>query len=156
MLEEIAANAEVFTCTADTTEPCDTVDCSAFDLYTAEFVLLPCRTPPAIRIVINQEETPVLDETIDRSRVIVVPQLLGLVLNITLDQFEDAIGLQVCVHTYVIVFDWCCIYSIPLCHSRKSARPKALCHPKKESSLNVLVLLTCTCHAMVYGALILR
>ena len=95
MLEEIAANAEFFTCTADTTEPCDTVDCSAFDLYTAEFVLLPCRTPPAIRIVINQEETPVLDETIDRSRVIVVPQLLGLVLNITLDQFEDAIGLQV-------------------------------------------------------------
>ncbi|CAI8013842.1 hypothetical protein GBAR_LOCUS8714 [Geodia barretti] len=95
VLEEIAANAEVFTCTADTTEPCDTVDCSAFDLYTAEFVLLPCRTPPAIRIVINQEETPVLDETIDRSRVIVVPQLLGLVLNITLDQFEDAIGLQV-------------------------------------------------------------
>ena len=114
MLEEIAANAEVFTCTADTTEPCDTVDCSAFDLYTAEFVLLPCRTPPAIRIVINQEETPVLDETIDRSRVIVVPQLLGLVLNITLDQFEDAIGLQVCVHTYDIVlgwFKWCC----PLC-----------------------------------------
>ena len=94
MLEEIAANAEVFTCTADTTEPCDTVDCSALG-HTAEFVLLPCRTPPAIRIVINKEETVVLDETIDSSRVTVVPQLLGLVLNITLDQFEDAIGLQV-------------------------------------------------------------
>jgi hypothetical protein len=95
VLEEIAANAEFFTCTADTTEPCDTVDCSAFDLYTAEFVLLPCRTPPAIRIVINQGETLVLDETIDHSGVIVVPQLFGLVLNITLDQFEDALGLQV-------------------------------------------------------------
>lgn len=93
MLEEIANNAVGFQCTADTTEPCRTVDC-AYQPYTAEFELLPCQSPvAAMRVVIKQGEALVLNETIDHSDAIQLSSFL--VLNITFDHFDDAVGLQV-------------------------------------------------------------
>ena len=96
MLAELAGNDGFFNCIADTTEPCDTVDCSSDLGYTAEFVLLPCLTPPAVRLVINQKKRAIVNRTLNHSAVIVVPELFNLILNITIHQFDDAIGLQVC------------------------------------------------------------
>ena len=54
----------------------------------------------------------ILNETVDSSREITVPDLLGFSLGVTLDHFEDAIGFQVlvvcvcvCVYTVVLMVD---------------------------------------------------
>ena len=96
VMAEIAANVELFNCTADTTEPCDTVDCTTNIGYTAEFVLLPCLTPPAVRLVVYLDKWVVVSRTLNHSAVIVIPELFDLVVNVTIHQFDDAIGLQVC------------------------------------------------------------
>ena len=110
VLAKLADDAEFFTCTADKTEPCDTVFCSqefAGKQYNAVVVLLPCETPAAVRIVMSEGEKVLVNETVDHSKEITIPELFGLVLNVTLDHFDDAIGLQVkicvCVHAYVHV-----------------------------------------------------
>ena len=97
MLAELAGNPGVFNCIADTTEPCDTVDCTTDFGYTAKFVLLPCWTPPAVRLVIKEAKEVIVNRTLNHSAVIEVPtKLFNLTLNVTIHQFDDAIGLQVC------------------------------------------------------------
>ena len=115
VLAKLADDAEFFTCTADKTEPCDTVFCSREFVgkqYSAVVVLLPCETPAAVRIVMNEGERVLVNETVDHSKEITIPELFGLVLNVTLDHFDDAIGLQVkvcvcaCVCACVCVRTW--------------------------------------------------
>ena len=96
MLAELAGNDGFFNCIADTTEPCDTVDCTTDIGYTAEFVLLPCLTPAAVRLVIKEVKEVIVNRTLNHSALIVVPKLFNLTLNVTIHQFDDAIGLQVC------------------------------------------------------------
>ena len=98
VLANLAKDAEFFECTADSKEPCDHVFCSrAFGEteYTAVIVLQPCDDPPSIRIVLSQADVVLVNQTIDHSQEITIPQLFGLTLNFTVDHFDDAIGLQV-------------------------------------------------------------
>ena len=66
--------------------------------------------PAAIRLVISQGELVVLNRTVDHSQQVAVPELLGLVLNVSLDHFDDAIGLEVCVCVCVCVCVRVCVY----------------------------------------------
>jgi hypothetical protein len=98
VLAQLAADSEFFECVADSTEPCDTVSCTnelVGRVYSALIVLMPCVSPAAVRLEVREGETVLVDKTVDRSETVEVPELFGLVLDITLDQFEDAIGLEV-------------------------------------------------------------
>ena len=102
VLKNLAENADYFKCTSDTTPPCDTVYCTeelGNEIYNAVILLLPCQTPAAVRVTLTSDDDgkTILNETVDSSREITVPDLLGFTLGVTLDHFEDAIGLQVLV-----------------------------------------------------------
>ena len=99
VLAKLAADAEFFKCTSDTTKPCDTVFCSRNfgKNYSAVVVLLPCMTPAAVRLSMSDGEKVLVNKTVDHSQKITVPELFNLVLVITLDHFDEAIGLKVCV-----------------------------------------------------------
>ena len=123
VLKTVAANAEIFECTSDTIEPCDAVYCSeelAGKRYSAVVVLLPCEVPAAaVRIELaSGDGTVMVNETVDHSQEIKVPNLFGFSMTVTLDHFPDAIGLQVasyvthcvCVCVCVCVIDPPCMY----------------------------------------------
>lgn len=103
VLAKLAADAEVFKCTSDTTKPCDTVSCSFQIDYSTVIVLLPCVTPTSFQLVISDGNKVLLNKTVDRSQQIPVPELFGLVLNVTLNHFEEAIGLKVSVCVFFLV-----------------------------------------------------
>ena len=109
VLSRLASSAEFFECVSDTTPPCQTVWCTnslAGKDYSAVIVLVPCVTPAAVRLVMSEEGKVLLNKTIDHSQEITIPELFGLILIVTLDQFQDAIGLQVsvcvCVHVCTV------------------------------------------------------
>ena len=101
VLKNLDENADYFKCTSDTTPPCDTVYCTeelGNEIYDAVILLLPCQTPAAVRVTLTSDDgKTILNETVDSSREITVPDLLRFSLGVTLDHFEDAIGLQVLV-----------------------------------------------------------
>ena len=97
-LGQIASGApDGWTCS--TNHRCDGVDCT-FNLgfggtYASHVVILVCHLPhPAVHVVVTTSSgSAVFNETVDRSKVI---DYLGVVqLDVTLDQLQDAIGLQV-------------------------------------------------------------
>ena len=98
VLAELAKNSEPFDCVASTKEPCDQVDCAtefAGLKFNAEVVLLPCNTPPAVHITMSRDGKVVVNKTVDHSQEIVITELFGVKLNVTLDHFQQAMGLQV-------------------------------------------------------------
>ena len=98
VLAELAKSPTVFTCLADSKEPCDRVDCSVVligNKINAEFVLLPCHVPYAVQISTSLNGKVVLNKTVDHSQEINIPELLNTKLNITLNQYPDAIELKV-------------------------------------------------------------
>ena len=107
VLKRLAADAEFFECTADNVEPCASVNCIQTDIpgkeYTAVITLLPCMTPTAVRVEIVEGETVLLNEVVSESQEITVEDLFGIVLNITLDHFKDAIGLQVSIYKALFI-----------------------------------------------------
>ena len=97
VLAKLAADAEFFKCTSDTTKPCDTVFCNKKDFhgenYSAVVVLLPCETPAAVRLSMSDGEKELVNKTVDHPREVTASEP---VLVITLDHFNEAIGLKVC------------------------------------------------------------
>ena len=69
VLKNLAENADYFKCTSDTTLPCDTVYCTeelGNEVYDAVILLLPCQTPPAVRVTLTSEDgKTILNETVD-------------------------------------------------------------------------------------------
>ena len=97
VLQQIASRAPGnFVCS--TNQRCDGVDCSA-DLFGMPFqsraVILVCQLPrPAVEIILlGSNGAAIINETVDHSEVLSVEQFLQV--NITLDQLQNAIGLQV-------------------------------------------------------------
>ena len=79
-------------------EPCDRVDCSVVLIGSkiiAEFVLLPCHVPYAVQISTSRDGKVVLNKTVDHSQEIDIPELFNTKLNISLNQYPDAIELKV-------------------------------------------------------------
>jgi hypothetical protein len=99
VLKDTAANAEIFECTSDTTEPCDRIYCSEEirgENYDAIIVLLVCEDPAAVRLELSSSDGTVgVNETVDQSEEIKVPGLFGFSMEITIDHFPDALGIQV-------------------------------------------------------------
>ena len=99
VLKDTAANAQIFECTSDTTQPCDRIFCSeeiGGKNYDAVIVLLPCSDSPAVRVELSRNNGAVgVNETVDSSREIPVPGPLGFSMVVTVDHFPDALGLQV-------------------------------------------------------------
>ena len=104
VLTKLAADAEFFKCTSDLTKPCDTVFCSRNNLfgknYSVVVVLLPCVTPAAVQLSMSDGEKVLVNKTVDHPREITASEP---VLVITLDHFNEAIGLKVTVHVFVCV-----------------------------------------------------
>ena len=102
VLQQIASRAqENFDCS--TNQHCDGVDCTV-DLLDgmpiqSQAVILVCQLPrPAVEIILlSSNGAVIINETVDHSKVLSVEQLLQV--NITLDQLQNAIGLQ--VNTFV-------------------------------------------------------
>lgn len=97
-LVSLAKNAKLLKCVAKAEEPCDQVNCIAKlggMNYTVDMVLLPCRVPSAVQIVVSYPEKLLANETVDDTKEIAIPGLFELKLNLTLYQFQNAIGLQV-------------------------------------------------------------
>ena len=97
-LSTFSESSNLFECVATEKELCDRVDCTA-ELsrrnYTAEITLLPCYNPPAIEISIRQGVKLLSSNVVSQSQEMVIPELFDLMLNVTLDHFPNAIGLQV-------------------------------------------------------------
>ena len=79
-----------------TNPACDEIDCSVQG-YTAAMALLPCNSPLAIRLTVNDSSGVTLySQTLSQSRQ--VPLLGGAVtLLVTVDQLDGALGVQVSV-----------------------------------------------------------
>ena len=97
VLQQIASRApDDFFCF--TNQQCDGVDCTA-DLsgsrYRSQALILVCQLPhPAVNVVlVSPSGVAVVNETVDHSDIVSFHQFLHL--NITLDQLQNAIGLQV-------------------------------------------------------------
>ena len=98
VLAELAKSPSAFKCVADSKEPCDHVNCSAALIgskFNAEFVLLPCHVPYAVQITMSHDGKVVVNKTVDHSQEIDIPELFNMKLNITLNQYPDAIELKV-------------------------------------------------------------
>lgn len=98
-LAKLAADVRFFkNCSSVTTKPCDAVFCSGGEYhgieYQADMILLLCNVPKALLLLLGDEKTVMLKATVNHSQEIPVPEL-GLVINITLDQFLVGIGLKV-------------------------------------------------------------
>lgn len=95
-LEKLAVDSD---CITDTVEPCDRIYCIDQQIPAKEcpvvITLMLCMTPAAVRIEITEEKNVVLNEVVSESQEITVEHHFGLVVNVTLDHFDDAIGLQV-------------------------------------------------------------
>ena len=95
-LEKLAAYSG---CTADTVEPCDKIYCKTQQLpgKTCPVVvtLMLCTTPAGVRIEMKEENKVVLNKVLYESKNILLQDLFGFVMNVTLEHFENAIGLQV-------------------------------------------------------------
>ena len=99
VLEQIASRAPGnFECS--TNQRCDGVDCTGDLLnngmpFQSHAVILVCQLPrPAVEIILlGSSGAAIVNETVDHSEVLSVQQLLQV--NITLDQLQNAIGLQV-------------------------------------------------------------
>ena len=83
------------------TPPCDEVDCTiAHYLVRLRFSLLKCNTPPAIRLITEDRSNSVVnDYTFSESKRIdlVIERSFRLILNVTLNQYEGAIGLRMVI-----------------------------------------------------------
>ena len=86
---------ELLKCVARTEEPCDRLNCNVtLDvIYTAEIVLLPCYKPPAVQILIREAHNLLQSKTVTDSQIIAIHN--SVELNVTVEQFPNAIGLQV-------------------------------------------------------------
>ena len=99
VLQQIASRAPGnFVCS--TNQRCDGVDCTADLLnngmpFQSRAVILVCQLPrPAVEInLLSSSGAAIVNETVDHSEVLSVQQFLQV--NITLDQYQNAIGLQV-------------------------------------------------------------
>ena len=59
-------------------------------------VVLPCNDPPAIHIVLKRDNNTLIDKIVSESQEFPIVQ--GLVsVNVTRDQLDGAIGIQVCI-----------------------------------------------------------
>ena len=101
----------------DTTPPCDTVYCTeelGNEIYNAVILLLPCQTPAAVRLTLTSEDgKTILNETVDSSREITVPDLLGFTYSITLRMpLACRCSLCVCVCVYLTILHLPCIYYV--------------------------------------------
>ena len=110
VLQQIASRAPGnFECS--TNQRCDGVDCSADLLnngmpFQSHVVILVCQLPrPAVEILLlGSNGAAIVNETVDHSEVLSVQQFLQV--NITLDQLQNAIGLQ------VNNLEWLCVNTI--------------------------------------------
>ena len=99
VLQQIASRVTGnFECSMN--QRCDGVDCTADPLnngmpFQYRAVILVCQLPrPAVEILLlGSNGPPIVNETVDHSEVLSVQQFLQV--NITLDQYQNAIGLQV-------------------------------------------------------------
>ena len=100
VLEDVV---NIFQCGADATEPCDTIYCSeeiGGKNYSAVITLLPCEVPAAIRLELSSTDQLLLNKTINHSEENSrVPGVFGFSMNVTIDHFDNALGLQ--VYTYL-------------------------------------------------------
>lgn len=88
---------ELLKCVAKTEEPCDRLNCNVTlrVIYTAEIILLPCHKPPAVQIFIREDHNLLQNKTVTDTQIITIHDSVGLTLNVTVEQFPNAIGLQV-------------------------------------------------------------
>ena len=101
-LDNVASSAQSMTCTRNT--QCDTVNCTTtqapFDGIPLTLTVLPCRVPPAVHMVVRDKDSDavILDRVMDHTEtgIIITP---GVTLDFTLNQLNDSIGVEVCVHT---------------------------------------------------------
>ncbi len=71
-------------------------DCTKVDCGDLELILQPCYSPPAIQLKIKRYEVVDMFHTFTKSEAVSVTiQGSTIVMQITLDHLEDAIGLQV-------------------------------------------------------------
>ena len=113
-LRQIASGApDGWTCS--TNQHCDGVDCTlnfgGSGTYTSDVVILVCHLPhPAVHVVVaTTSGVALFNETVDHSEVI---DYLGVVqLDVTLNQLQDAIGLQVQLLTLTFACKQCPIVS---------------------------------------------
>ena len=91
-LKQIAANPVVGTCTTNTR--CDTIICSLPGYTTtSEFQILPCYNPPALYIVLKDQNQNILFRRIVTNSSIV--QLPSGTLNVTLKHKHNSLGVAV-------------------------------------------------------------
>ena len=57
--------------------------------------LLPCEVPAAIRLELSSTDQLLLNKTIDHSEENKVPGLFGFSMDVMIDHFDNALGLQV-------------------------------------------------------------
>ena len=93
-LDELVTNPAASSCSRN--NACDAVSCSTqtpFPSLEITLQLLPCEDPPAVRTVIAKEGTVLLDDVYNQS--VSGIDAGGVTLDITIDQLDDAIGLEV-------------------------------------------------------------
>lgn len=95
---------ELLTCTTNT--DCDGVDCTT-GLINAKVTILPCNDPPGIQLKITSAGAVQTDETVTDFTQISIGAIQG---NVTVDQLDDAIGVEVCgcihvhIHMYTLTY----------------------------------------------------
>ena len=121
-------------------QQCDRVDCTAnfgISRYRSSLVILACQLPqPAVHIdIVTPNGVALVNETVTNSERVSLLELLRL--NITLDQLQNAIGLQVqlldivCKYSLVSCIITCCtLIIIMLCFHLS----KACCHVSHQCS----------------------
>ena len=98
-LKEIASEQTQQECTTNGDIDCDTITCTGtFGLVEVDTTtkVLPCNKPPAVNLAADVTvgtQMYKVDETVSKTESIAVAD--GANLDVTLDQLDDAIGLQV-------------------------------------------------------------
>ena len=91
-IKQIAANPMVGTCTTNTR--CDTVTCTSLG-YTSVIQILPCYNPPALYIVLkDQNQNVVVRKIVTSNTIISIPGSV-IQLDVTLKHKENSIGIEV-------------------------------------------------------------
>lgn len=98
LTEELTRSQYAFGANCTLSSDCLEVTCSREDILSSQLILLPCFSPPAVRIILSgvvsidyifyQSEEDIVDQTNNR-------------ISVTLEHFENgAIGLEVCIRTH--------------------------------------------------------
>ena len=97
-LQRAAESAQLLTCNRN--DQCDTVHCNVtnpyvhFYLSVVNFTIMPCNLPPTVRISGNNTSGGVvLDRVLSQSHIF--PLQVGVTLNISVSQLDNAIGFEV-------------------------------------------------------------